>query len=149
MEFKKILLAFDGSPLSVRGLELGMELAQTFSAEIGVVTVIDPRDAITNVGGIRSEDLLKEMRLQAQHKLDEARAKAGPSHLAFDFLREGEPVSEIVGAAKEWGAELLILGSHPHSRLARLLYGSTAAGVMERAPCPVLIIPRPSVHASG
>jgi universal stress protein A len=55
-------------------------------------------------------------------------------HLIF-----GRPQSEIHRAAEECGADLIVVGSHTRSGLARLL-GSTANGVMDSAPCDVLAV---------
>ena len=55
-------------------------------------------------------------------------------HLIF-----GRPQSEIHRVAEECHADLIVVGSHTRSGLARLL-GSTANGVMDSAPCDVLAV---------
>lgn len=56
-------------------------------------------------------------------------------------LREGDPASVIVEDARAQGVEMILIGHHRHSLLERLLSGSVARAVLERAPCPVLVIP--------
>ena len=141
MTFKKILLAFDGGPQSIRCLECALSLAEKLDGQVAIITVIDPRDAVANVGGITSAELLTDMRLQSQHQLEMARATAGAAKACLEFVREGNPTEEIISAAREWRADLIILGARHHSRLGRLVFGSTSISVIEGAPCPVLAVP--------
>lgn len=55
-------------------------------------------------------------------------------------LREGHPSKVIVEEADEWGADLIVIGSHGYSGLKRLVLGSTAQKVLDRAPCPVEVV---------
>jgi len=55
----------------------------------------------------------------------------------------GAPSGEIVSFAETEGIDLIVMSSHGRSGLTRLLLGSTAEGVMRRAPCPVLIVKHP------
>lgn len=45
-----------------------------------------------------------------------------------------------VNAAKEWPADLIVIGSHGRGGVKRALLGSVAEGVMRHAPCPVLVV---------
>ena len=54
-------------------------------------------------------------------------------------VRSGDPAHEIVQAASEWSADLIIMGSRGRTGLARLLLGSVARKVVTHAPCSVLI----------
>ena len=148
MVTSRILIAFNGSPLSIKSLDIGLSLASLAEAEIALVTVVNPKDAISTVGGIRPKELLVEMRINAHHKLAAAVGKINPNRDPLDFLTEGDPATEIVRAAKEWGAQMIVLGFHPHSRLEGVLFGSTTEAVLQRAQCPVLVVPE-STSASS
>ena len=52
---------------------------------------------------------------------------------------EGDPKSMIVEYAKEWGADLIVVGSCDKSRLEKFFVGSVSRTVVEHAPCSVLI----------
>jgi nucleotide-binding universal stress UspA family protein len=54
---------------------------------------------------------------------------------------EGNPGDEIVDYAAKIGADLIVMGSHGHSGVRRLLLGSVAEKVLHRTPCPVLVVP--------
>jgi nucleotide-binding universal stress UspA family protein len=55
-------------------------------------------------------------------------------------LRAGVPYEQIVAAAEEEKADMLVLGTHGRSGLNRLLLGSVAERVVRLAPCPVLTV---------
>ena len=55
-------------------------------------------------------------------------------------VMEGDPVSVILGRAAEWGADLIVMGSHGHGGLNRALFGSLSRSVARRASCDVEIV---------
>jgi nucleotide-binding universal stress UspA family protein len=63
------------------------------------------------------------------------------SKLEVDALvAEGDPAREILRAAKNVGADLIVMGSHGRTGIARVLLGSVAEAVLRRAECPVLTV---------
>ncbi len=88
---------------------------------------------------------------------DRGEAAAGPSLRGFlrerrprarpvePRVRVGEPSREIAAEAEEWGADLLVLGTHGRTGAARVLLGSVAEGVLRAARCSVLVIPASAV----
>jgi nucleotide-binding universal stress UspA family protein len=66
------------------------------------------------------------------------RASVQPPPLKF--IQVGKPATEIVKAAQEWPADLIVIGSHGRGGVQRLLLGSVADGVMRHAKCPVLVV---------
>lgn len=61
-----------------------------------------------------------------------------PSVAIEHHVRDGDAAEELLRAAHEIGAELIVLGTHGRSGLDRLLAGSVAETVLRRAECPVL-----------
>src|SRR5262249_27910918 len=55
-------------------------------------------------------------------------------------VREGSPRRMISCFAKNWNADLIMVGAHEHSPLAHLCLGSVAPGIMRHAPCSVEIV---------
>ena len=55
-------------------------------------------------------------------------------------VRDGEPGPAIVEEAKEWGAELIVVGSRGYTGLRRMLAGSVSQYVVDHAPCPVEVV---------
>jgi nucleotide-binding universal stress UspA family protein len=56
-------------------------------------------------------------------------------------LLEGYPPEALVAAARRLDADLVVMGTRGRTGLAHLLLGSTAERVLQRAPCPVLVVP--------
>jgi nucleotide-binding universal stress UspA family protein len=59
-------------------------------------------------------------------------------------LRDGNPAAEIVAAARELSADLVVMGTHGRTAFQRLVMGSVTEAVLRRVACPVLTVP---VHA--
>jgi nucleotide-binding universal stress UspA family protein len=57
-------------------------------------------------------------------------------------VRQGQPAAGIVDAARAWGANLIVVGSHGRTGLAGLLLGGTARSIASSAPCSVLVVRR-------
>jgi nucleotide-binding universal stress UspA family protein len=62
--------------------------------------------------------------------------------IAHPEVRTGSPGPTIVDFAREWDADLVIMGSHGRTGLARLLLGSVARSVLHQARCSVLVVRR-------
>ncbi len=62
---------------------------------------------------------------------------------------EGDPAEEILRAAQDLKADLIVLGTHGRTGLARLLMGSVAEQVVRRAPCPVLTVRTQALQAES
>jgi nucleotide-binding universal stress UspA family protein len=58
-------------------------------------------------------------------------------------LKEGDPVTEILEAAREAGADLIVMGTHGRTGLGRFLMGSVAEHVVRHATCPVVTVRTP------
>jgi nucleotide-binding universal stress UspA family protein len=55
-------------------------------------------------------------------------------------VRDGEPRSVIVDEARDWSADLIVIGSHGYTGLKRWLLGSVAQAVVNHAPCSVEVV---------
>lgn len=58
----------------------------------------------------------------------------------FVHVRLGKPVDEILRLAGEVGAYMILVGSHGHTGLERMLLGSVSESVVRSAKCPVLVV---------
>ncbi len=61
----------------------------------------------------------------------------------------GEPKEAIIRQAEEWGADLIVMGSHGRSGIMRLMMGSVAEAVFRSASVPVLLIKQDSVDKTA
>lgn len=143
----RILLAVDGSVCSDHATNLVASLPLPPDSAVRVVAVLQPfADALAlsyAAAGDASANMESEEERDARH-LREAIGRAETAlkrdGLAVDgFLVRGRPASSIVDEAAGMNADLVVLGSRGHGTIATMVLGSTAAEVVDHAPCPVLV----------
>jgi nucleotide-binding universal stress UspA family protein len=89
------------------------------------------------------ERLVTESKQRASSTVEAAKeilAKAGFGLYSGDSMPFGDPRSCILDVAKEWGADLIVLGSHGRRGLDRFLLGSVSETVAVHAPCSVRVV---------
>lgn len=140
MVFRKILIAIDGEPIAAHAADIGAGLARLAGAELAFVHVIDA--ALVNAAdtGIQPAVLVASAKEDARKLIDAFRKRLPQQLTALEFVQVGSPFTEIVNAAKDWPADLIVIGSHGRGGIKRALLGSVAEGVMRHAPCPVLVV---------
>lgn len=77
----------------------------------------------------------------AERELTEFLLAEVPQAPITPCVRTGDPAHEIVAAAREWGADLIVVGTHGRRGIGRMFLGSVAETVLRHAPCAVLVIP--------
>lgn len=141
MAFRRILIAVDGEPVAAHAADVGVDLARALGAEIAFVTVVDSSLAYpADTGVVSPNELLALARQDAKKLIDNFRQQLSQQSGVMEFILTGSPATEIVKAAKEWPADVIVIGSHGRGGVPRALLGSIAEGVMRHAPCPVLVI---------
>lgn len=139
MAFRKILFAVDCEPVATHAAEVGVEIARTLGAEIALIHVVDTTIDVGAEAWTNTE-LLGVAELQGRNLLADYRQKLALPGSALAIVAAGSPADEIVKAAREWPADLIVIGSHGRSGLQRALLGSVAEAVTRHAPCPVLVV---------
>jgi len=137
--FRRILVAVDGEPIAAHAVDIATELARQAGAELAFIHAIEP--ALVNAAdtGLQPETLVASAKDEARKLIADFR-KHLPEQLAvLEFIQIGSPAGEIVNAARDWPADLVVIGSHGRGGLKRALMGSVAEAVMRQAPCPVLV----------
>ena len=136
--FHKIMVAYDESSEAGRALRTSIELAKTLSAELSVVTVLEPLPAYYSfaVSSAPASTWTEEKRVRYGALQAEARQQAKAAGIVLDAeLISGDEVGSIVKCAKRHHADLLVLGMRRHTWLMTC---HTAQDIAERAPCAVL-----------
>jgi nucleotide-binding universal stress UspA family protein len=147
-----IVVAVDGSDASKAATGVALELARVTGDRLVFVTVWRKLrgDFGLPYATLLPSDVVDIERDWAEDTLAAAVAEAGRLGVAAEALcREGGAAHEIVAAARRHDARLIVMGSHGFGPIEGLLLGSVSAGVLRHASCPVLVVPRPPVHASG
>ena len=140
--YQRILAAVDGSETSLLALHEAFKLAKEGRGRLRLVYVVDVMphgvamtDPETLRQAIREEGngILRaavEMAQEAGVEPETALLEANWRHFS----------QTIVSEAKDWQADLIVMGTHGRTGLLRLVLGSVAEGVIHRTPVPVLLI---------
>jgi len=137
--FTKILVAIDGSPASEKALAAAVDLAANYRAELTALGVVEVPEV---VGMIDEVDEIRQGTEAHFRQIGEAAVNYARSRgvaLRSVILR-GHADDAIVRYAESEGVNLIVLGEHGHSRVARFLLGSTSDRVSEHSPCTVMIV---------
>ena len=143
--FKKILVPTDFSPAAAEAFRVAVKLAAMGGGEVVVVhvtgdvaVVVENGPATAGRSAGKGHNLWDDFRtivtsepnVRVTHELVAGRVRAG----------------EIVVLMEKFGCDLIVLGSHGHGRLRRLVRGSLTDQVVRRARCPVLVVKAPAVR---
>ena len=132
--YKKILVPIDGSAHSTRALHEAIKLAKTTDGTITLLTIQPSRPKIHSPPKQPSNETTKSIILAEGQKLVQAEGV-----FAETLLLEGNVVDQIVNTAKEGNFDLVVIGARGLSRFEEALLGSVSHGVVEKAPCPVIV----------
>jgi nucleotide-binding universal stress UspA family protein len=143
---EKILVPVDFSEHSARALEMAIDLAKAFGAEIQLLHCYQIQPfGISPYGIALPEGFDREVREAAERRVDELRAKVMLEGIEVGArLSSRFPSLEISETASEVGADLIVMGTRGLAGIKHVLLGSVAERTLRLAPCPVL-----TVKASG
>lgn len=144
MKVRRILHPSDFSSASRAAFKKAMAMAKADRAELLLAHVLAFPAPILSDGYVSPkiyDDLSRSIRADGQKQLDKlvAQAKAGGVR-ATGLLLQGTPADGINRAARAKRADVIVIGTHGRTGLARLFMGSVAERVVGGAPCPVLTV---------
>lgn len=143
---KTILVPLDLSPAAVQVCNAACDLARQVDGRLVLLHVVQPPpvmmsevyafDAgqLTNMTAVAEKTAARSLRALSRHC-------AKRSVRATMVLRTGAPAAAILDKAASSRAAYIVMGSHGHGAIYDLLVGSTAHGVLMKAPCPVVVVP--------
>lgn len=142
---RRILHPSDFSAASSAAFKKAIDMAKSSRAQLIVAHVISPTLPVPAGDAYVSpkvyEDLAASTRAWARKHLDKLLASAKKSGVrAKGFLLDGVPHEQIVRFAKSRRVDLVVMGTHGRSGLAKLFLGSVAGRVVAAASCPVLTV---------
>ncbi len=143
----KILLAIDESQFADSATQMVISQNRLKGTQVRVVHVVEPTELLSYsempVAYSGSIEVLRKENLQHARKM---LTRVGKKLKAAGFkkvetsLQEGNIKTRLVDMATEWGAELVVMGSHGRKGLNRILLGSISEYVVRHAPCSVQIV---------
>jgi nucleotide-binding universal stress UspA family protein len=144
--YKRVIVPVDGSPTATKALVAALQLARDSGGRVRLIHVVEELafvDGYDMYGG-QTGELLQVMREAGDKVLDAALEIARSAGVEADkqlFDRFGERLGEVVAnAARDWNADLIVLGTHGRRGIGRVLLGSGAEQIIRLAPTPVLVI---------
>jgi nucleotide-binding universal stress UspA family protein len=149
LPFRKILCPTDFSGPSYEAVKWANALALQFGAALILVHAIPglPTLAGAHVGAaykIDLDDYVRRLEGEARETLESlVKNRISPEITSRVVVIHGDPARELVKAARDEQADLIVMATHGRSGLERLVLGSVAERVVRLAPCPVLTIRSP------
>ena len=143
----RILLAVDGSEYSAAAAEAVAGRPYPPGTTVRVLSAVErvtpPAAEVWYDAGGSLERTREELTRQAEQLAAGVAETMRASGLTAETaVRDGDPRSVIVDEADEWGADLIVVGSHGYTGLKRWLLGSVAQSVVSHAPCSVEVVRR-------
>lgn len=143
---KTILVPIDFSPISEKVAKEAGKYGHLTGAKVVFLHVVT-RPILMSAYGIPANVVNTEIEKEQEASVKQVKhyeslaQKAGAKELASVVVL-GPAVESILQQAETQAADLIVLGTHGHGALYNLLMGSTATGILKKATCPVLVIPR-------
>ncbi|GAB3670943.1 universal stress protein [Halopiger thermotolerans] len=135
--FDTVVVATDGSESVKRAVDVALDLAERFDAEVHALSVVDVSEVDASPEQLR-EELRTALETHADAALGTVEDRADRE--VKTAIREGRPAAEICEYAREIDADLVATGTRGRHGENRLLLGSVAERVVRTSPVPVLTV---------
>ena len=138
----RMVVAVDLTSDAEKGIDSAVHLAKRFSADLFLLHVYNEPYPFSYVRGPSAYADCEQHRLNTELDLLALRDQMREQYSrCFAIFRQGADIKqEISAVAKEINADLIVLPAHHRNRLEYMCDGSDAAGIVWKAPCPVLVV---------
>jgi nucleotide-binding universal stress UspA family protein len=142
--YQRIMVAVDGSATAERGLKEAIALAKDQKAKLAILHVVDL--VVVYGAGQFPGAYIEATRELARETTEHARKTAvaaglDPEIQSPEIVTGGYHVAETIAElAKNWNADMLVVGTHGRRGVSRLLLGSVAERIVRLATCPLLLV---------
>jgi nucleotide-binding universal stress UspA family protein len=143
LQIERVLAAVDLSSASVPTIDAAERFAKIFNAKLRALHVIEPWPLIPGLP-MGDADVVRRTEEELERSIWPRISLPG----ADQMVREGPAAETIVQVAAEWGADLIVVGSHGRGWIDRLLIGSVTEKLLNRLLTSILVIPVASSSAS-
>lgn len=141
---RRILFASDFSKASRKAFTTAVAMAKANRAALTIVHVIVPFTPIVPEQYLSAEtweQIDNEAKRVSRQQLRRIMARARKAGIrVVGLLQEGDPAQQIIRAARSTRADLLVVGTHGRTGLAKFFVGSVASRVVATAACPVVTV---------
>lgn len=144
LTIKKVLVSTDFSDAAAHAMPYAESLANGYKAELHIVHVVEDSLYYAQYvyeGAPFDPTVLIEGLIQDRKKKLEEVVRGLPGGLKVQtHLRRGVVATEILAAAKELSADIVVISTHGRTGFSHLIFGSVAERVVRECPCPVLSV---------
>ncbi len=153
VRMKKVLIALDFDPSAQKVAETGYSLAKSMNAEVTLLHVIgglsyytslefSPIMGYSGFSTATAQNLIDmdKIREGSKNFLEESRKHLGDENIQV-MVNEGDAAEEIITAADNIKADLIVVGTHSRRGLDKMLMGSVAEEVFHKTSIPLFVIP--------
>jgi nucleotide-binding universal stress UspA family protein len=151
MLIKKILIGIDNSAFSEHAAEYGFNIARSFNAKVGLVHIVEPTFMPPSAGmdplsgpvpdAIGDAEIMNVQNEMSENLLEKTEKKFGKDVQVTHFNEFGDTADGIIDCSKDFGADLIVIGTHSRTGIDRFLMGSVAEHVVRHSKVPVLVVP--------
>ncbi|RFZ81842.1 universal stress protein [Mucilaginibacter terrenus] len=152
MKISKILIAIDDSKYAEYAASYGFDLAKSFNAHVGLVHIVEPTvmpvstvDSMTGLPfagtGLEEMEVINIQNELSDNIVDRTIKKYAGELQVTHFNEFGATADGIISCSKEFGADLIVMGTHSRTGIDRLLMGNVAETVIRTSHIPVLVVP--------
>jgi nucleotide-binding universal stress UspA family protein len=136
---KNMIAAIDFSESSLLAMETALGLAPDQGGKLCLLHVLEVPRGIDPMGVLQPS--IEELEAEALGRLQELVPDNPEKDIQIERLVvRGSPAKVIAAQAKERAADLIVVGTHGRTGLARMLLGSTAEAILRSTPCKVLVV---------
>jgi nucleotide-binding universal stress UspA family protein len=139
--FASIVIGTDGSSRADRALDEAIDLAKSEGARLRIITAYSDSQPIRAPIRSSARAEMVDLRRVAEQVVSRAARKASARGVEVDYdAYEGDPADVILDAAREYGADLIVVGNKGMTGATRYLLGSVPNKVSHHAPCSVMVV---------
>jgi nucleotide-binding universal stress UspA family protein len=144
--YQRILVPFDGSPTSNRGLDEAVKLARLAGSRLRLLYIVDALLFSTGFEACAAYtgEMMSLMEGAGAQILRSGKDRVDKAGVQVDTVLVegvGSRLSDVVvDQINLWGAELVVIGTHGRRGVGRLLLGSDAEQIVRSSPVPVLLV---------
>ncbi len=138
--WNRILVAVDPGSSARQALEVAVSMADRLHAQLAMVYVVDCAETQQAQLPRLTDSMLGKLAADGRQW---CATLAGAVHApqASQFVRIGDPAVEILAVAREWQAQIIVMGNHGLTHTGRFFLGNTVETVVRDAGCPVMTVP--------
>jgi universal stress protein A len=140
----RILVAIDFSDVTDEVISKAVTLNKALKGQLRILHVDDsaPYSYTPKDDSVPGPGLKNAIAPMERANLKSIRSRLSKEQLEAEYrLMEGPAVDNILSAAREFGADIIVIGAHEHGKFYHFLFGDTTESLIRHAPCPILVVP--------